>query len=108
MPSSIVLELRRLGHDALRSLEAGNANARIPDDEVLDFAYGENRIVVTGNRKHFIRLHRAGGAHVGIVVYTDGHLPLPTAHRVHAALSDPRAEGRFLARVDGVGHRFTP
>ena len=34
----VVMELRRLGHDVLTSLEAGNANASVPDPEVLAFA----------------------------------------------------------------------
>ena len=36
--AQVVLELRRLGHDVLTTLEAGNANAAVPDDEVLAFA----------------------------------------------------------------------
>ena len=101
-------ELRRLGHDALRVFEAGRANQNIPDEPVLAYADADDRIVVTGNRQDFIRLHRQGQAHRGIVVFTDGHEPVPTAGRIDAALADPRAEGRFLARVDGVGHRFDP
>lgn len=30
--------LRRLGHDVLTAFEAGQANQRVPDDAVLDFA----------------------------------------------------------------------
>ena len=100
--------MRRLGHDALRSFEAGNADRKVSDEAVLAFAHGQGRVVVTGNRKHFIRLHRDGEAHAGIVAFTERYDPVPTAGRIHAALMDPLAQGRFLVRVDGVGYRFDP
>lgn len=34
----VVTELRRLGHDVLTSLDAGNANSAVPDADVLVFA----------------------------------------------------------------------
>ena len=37
-PIKVALYLREMGHDVLTSQEAGNANQRIPDAEVLDFA----------------------------------------------------------------------
>ena len=37
-PIAIVKELRKLGHNVLTALEAGQANQRIPDDEVVRFA----------------------------------------------------------------------
>jgi len=37
----LVMELRRLGHDVLTSLDAGNANSAVPDSEVLAFATAE-------------------------------------------------------------------
>jgi predicted nuclease of predicted toxin-antitoxin system len=53
----VVIELRRLGHDVLTSLEAGNANASVPDPEVLAFASSRQRILLTHNRRHFLKLH---------------------------------------------------
>ncbi len=70
-PFTVVEELRRLGHDVLTSLEAGNANRSVPDQEVLAYAAAQERILLTLNRKHFVRLHgRSGIAHAGIVVCT--------------------------------------
>ena len=40
----VVMELRRLGHDVLTSLDAGNANASVPDADVLSFACARQRI----------------------------------------------------------------
>jgi predicted nuclease of predicted toxin-antitoxin system len=37
-PYQVVLCLRDLGHDVLTVQEAGKANLKIPDEEVLDFA----------------------------------------------------------------------
>ena len=62
-------ELRRLGHDVLTSHQAKRSNQRIPDEEVLGFATGEKRAVLTLNRRDFIRLHLSTkGRHGGIIV----------------------------------------
>jgi hypothetical protein len=42
-----VENLRDLGHDVLTVQEAGKANLKIPDDEVLAFANDNARIVLT-------------------------------------------------------------
>jgi predicted nuclease of predicted toxin-antitoxin system len=57
-PKRVVDELRQLGHDVLTSYEAGRANQKIPDDQVLQFAISRNRAVLTLNRSDFIRLHQ--------------------------------------------------
>jgi len=56
-PLAVVALLRALGHDVLTAKEAGNANLQIPDEDVLAFAASNNRIVLTRNRRHFMRLH---------------------------------------------------
>jgi hypothetical protein len=69
IPAQVVSELRRLGHDVLTSLEAGNANAAVPDNEVLAFARLEGRILLSHNRRHFLRPHQHRSEdHAGIVV----------------------------------------
>jgi hypothetical protein len=57
-PLAVVQRLRALGHDVLTTQDAGRANQALPDSDVLAFATGENRAVITLNRLHFIRLHR--------------------------------------------------
>ena len=70
-PLQTVRELRRLGHDVLTSLEAGNANRSVPDEEVLAFAASGGRVLLTQNRLHFLRFHRGGAVkHAGIVICT--------------------------------------
>ena len=82
----IVEELRALDHDVLTSFEAGNANLGIPDDEVLNFAHSNNRIVVTFNRKDFIQLHKENPNHSGIVVCTEDKDYAGLAKRIDDAI----------------------
>jgi hypothetical protein len=92
-----VLELRRLGHDVLTSLEAGRANRRIGDEEVLQFAARESRALLTCNRSHFMRLHRQNSDHAGIVVCTIDPDPVALAARIHAELSrHPSLKGGLI------------
>ena len=67
----VVAKLREFGHDVLTSLEAGQANKKIPDENVLLFAISEKRIMLTLNRRHFMRLHRVNPEHYGIIVCTE-------------------------------------
>ncbi|HMV41589.1 MAG TPA: DUF5615 family PIN-like protein [Leptospiraceae bacterium] len=80
---SVVLELRKLGHDVLTSLEAGNANKSIPDEDVLSFSINERRILLTFNRKDFIRLHKERSTHFGILVCTDNPDNIFLANKIH-------------------------
>ena len=69
-PIKIVQYLREIGHDVLTSQDAGNANQRIPDDSVLEFAAKAGRILLTLNRRDFISLHEKISNHAGIIVCT--------------------------------------
>ena len=85
-PLPVVEELRRLGCDVTTVLETGRAGQAWPDDEVLRYASGENRALLTLNRKDFFRLHRAQPGHSGIVACTvDIDFP-GQARRIHTAL----------------------
>ena len=53
-PFQVVKTLRNLGHDVLTSLDAGNANRSIPDDEVLAFSTQEKRALLTINQRDFL------------------------------------------------------
>jgi hypothetical protein len=100
-PKRVVEELRRLGHDVLTSYEAGRANQKIPDDQVLAFAMEQDRAVLTLNRFDFIRLHRkTQGAHSGIIVCTrDDADPQALAGRIHAALASTGSPTGLLQRI---------
>ena len=83
-PLPVVIALRELGHDVLTTRDAGKANDAIPDDEVLRFAIGNGRAVLTHNRQDFMRLHRQSPDHEGILVCTDNPDFPALAAKVHA------------------------
>ena len=67
-PIPVVEQLRKFGHDVLTTHEAGKSRLELPDEEVLNFAIERRRVVVTFNRRDFVRLHKKNPAHAGIVV----------------------------------------
>ena len=99
-PRPVVEELRRLGHDVLTVLEAGNANQAIEDADVLAFAISLGRAVLTINRQHSIRLHREQPAHAGIVVCTYDPDFAGQAARIHAALQSNSQLSGLLLRIN--------
>jgi Domain of unknown function (DUF5615) len=86
-PLPVVNFLRNLGHDVLTSLDAGNANQRIPDDDVLKFSTIQNRVLLTLNRRDFIRLLYLNSTHSGIIVCTEDADFKAFANRIHAELT---------------------
>ena len=98
-PVQVTELLRNLGHDVLTVQQAGNANQRIPDDQVLSFAVGQERSILTINRIDFIRLHRHDGEHFGIVVCTNNRNWEQFASRVDEAVRDEESLRGKLIRV---------
>jgi predicted nuclease of predicted toxin-antitoxin system len=98
-PFQVTELLRNLGHDVLTVQEAGNANQRIPDDQVLAFAVGQERSILTINRIDFIRLHQRNNQHFGIVVCTNNRNWEQFAARVHEAVRDEESLQGQLIRV---------
>ena len=99
-PYPVVKCLRDLGHDVLTVQEAGKANQRVSDDEVLAFATENDRAVVTQNRKDFIRLHRLQPNHAGIIVCSDDRDWDALAQRIHAAVTEAEClQGKLLRIV---------
>ncbi len=96
-PLPVAEELRLLGHDVLTIQETAQSGRAMPDEAVLAFAHADGRILVTLNRRHFIRLHNDGAEHSGIVVCTfdpDFH---GQAQRVHSAVEqEPDLVGKLV------------
>lgn len=86
-PLPVVLELRRLGHDVLTSLDAGRANRAISDEEVLTFAISEGRCLLSLNRRHFFNLAKRFPQHTGMVLCTFDPDFVGQAGRINEALS---------------------
>ena len=99
-PMPVVEELRRLGHDVLTIQESGKAGQRMSDDEVLSFAATHQRIVLTLNREHFIRLHQQSADHFGIIVCTFDPDFVGQAARIHAAIGATTQLPGALIRVN--------
>ena len=99
-PLPVVQALRSLGHDVLTVLEAGHADRSVPDEEVLAFAFQENRILLTHNRKHFIRLHADGRPHAGIIACTVDIDFVSQANRIHDAMAQVSDFRGVLFRVN--------
>lgn len=99
-PLPVVEELRRLGHDVLTVLEAGKAEQAVSDEEVLAFATSVGRVVLTLNRKHFIRIHQEQPTHDGIVVCTFDPNFEQQALRIHTALQQTADMSGQLVRVN--------
>ena len=96
-PFPVIMELRRLGHDVLTALEAGQAHQSISDDEVLAFATRSCLAILTLNRKHFFRLHAHSDQHSGIVACTFDPDFVGQAERIDAALLEtPEIAGKVL------------
>jgi hypothetical protein len=102
-PLPSVEELRRLGHDVLTMMEAGQAGQAMPDEAVLAFAREEERALLTLNRKHFIRLHKTRSDHAGIIVCTFDTDFAGLAHRIHTAIASRAPLKGQLIRINRPG-----
>ncbi len=100
---NVVLELRRLGHDVLTAHEAGRANQRIPDADVLAFATQLGRAVLTFDRRDYRRLHGQFPVHAGIITCTDDRDFAALAQRIHNRISALSSLAGQLIRVTKAG-----
>jgi predicted nuclease of predicted toxin-antitoxin system len=89
--------LRSLGHDVLTVQEAGNAGKS--DPEVLEFAISTDRLILTQNRRDFVKLHRENPEHPGMVICSDNKNFVQLAERIHDALSTHDRLQNQLIRV---------
>jgi predicted nuclease of predicted toxin-antitoxin system len=99
-PRGVTELLRQSGHDVLTVQEAGQANQRIPDDQVLAFATGQGRAVLTINRVDFIRLHRMSSDHAGIIACTEDLDRQRLATQIHEAIVAEASLAEKLIRIN--------
>ena len=100
MPLPVAQELRALGHDVLTVAESGKSNSATPDLDVLEFSTQENRVLVTLNRRHFIRLHKTVPTHAGIIVCTFDPEFVRQAKRIHKKVAARKTMHGRLERVN--------
>jgi hypothetical protein len=96
----VVCRLRDLGHDVLTVEEAGQANRKTTDEEILALAIAQGRAVLTFNRRHFIHIHSRVLSHSGIVVCSRDPDVLGMAERIDKSLKDRVTLNNQLIRVD--------
>lgn len=99
-PLPVVEELRRFGHDVLTIQETGKAGQAVPDEAVLEFAVNTKRILLTINRKHFIRLHKERPHHPGLIVCTFDPDFMGQAGRIHTVIEKDADLSGQLIRVN--------
>ncbi|MEW6096827.1 MAG: DUF5615 family PIN-like protein [bacterium] len=99
-PLPVVEELRRLGHDVLTIQEMDKDKQSISDEKVLAFASEQNRVLLTLNRKHFIRLHNVQPGHAGIIVCSFDLDFVSQAQRIHKAIESQQQLPNQLIRVN--------
>lgn len=100
LPFPVVCELRRLGHDVLTTQEAGQAGQAMPDEQVLALASSEGRVLITLNRRHFVRLHLEQAGHAGILVCTFDPDFQALARRIDQALRGQTELNGRLIRIN--------
>jgi hypothetical protein len=98
-PLPAVQVLRSMGHDVLTSTEAGQANLSLTDNDVLLFARQQKRILLTFNRKHFIRLHQESCDHAGIIACTFDPDFLSLANHINQTLQENEPMDSRLVRI---------
>jgi uncharacterized protein with PIN domain len=99
-PLPVVEALRQLGYDVLTLAEDGKAEQKVSDEAVLAAATTQERILLTLNRKHFIRLHNDNANHQGIIVCTFDPNFEDQAKRIHKALEAQENVLGTLLRVN--------
>lgn len=80
--------LSEFGHDVITLHDLDFAGIKYPDEKVLETAKEAGRCVLTFNRKDFIRLHKQGASHAGIVVCTYNRDQTRLASKIHSAIKE--------------------
>ncbi len=98
-PMPTVKFLRNFGYDVLTSQDTGNANQSISDDKVLIFSTLQKRVLLTLNRRDFIKLHQATINHAGIIICTEDTNFEALAMRIHKEISQTTLFENQLIRI---------
>lgn len=96
-PHPVAERLRDFGYDVVTVHQAGRANKKIPDPQVLADATALERAVLTHNRRDYIRMHKASPRHAGIIACTRDPDVDGLAQRIHAAIqAEPDLQGKLI------------
>jgi predicted nuclease of predicted toxin-antitoxin system len=102
-PFPVVEALRSFGYDVLTLSDLDKAGQALTDVAVLKLASDDSRVVLTLNRRHFVRLHQSSPDHSGIIVCSfdldfDGQ-----AKRIRSALGGQSSVVGQLLRINRPG-----
>ena len=99
-PLPVVQHLRKFGYEVITLQETGLAGKAISDEEVLKYSIKQMCVLITFNRKHFIRLHKENPDHHGIIVCTFDPDFKDLANRIHQAISKEDNLFKKLIRIN--------
>jgi len=99
-PLPVVQHLRKFGYEVITLQETGLAGKAISDEEVLKYSIKQKCVLITFNRKHFIRLHKENPEHHGIIVCTFDPDFKDLANRIHQAISKEDNLFKKLIRIN--------
>ncbi len=108
MPASLYLDecvsvhvagqLQTLGYDVVTARNAGNAGRGCSDEEQLEYASAQGRVLITHDIQDYVALarewHRSGRSHKGIIYVPPGLSAGETAARIHTLLD------RYVQQLD--------
>ncbi|NJM66197.1 MAG: DUF5615 family PIN-like protein [Acaryochloris sp. RU_4_1] len=96
-PLPVVKYLRQLSYDVLTVQESGQSGST--DPAVLDYAIRHDRVLLTQNRRDFVRLHRLQPNHRGIIVCSEDRDFQRLANQIHCAISSETKLHNKLLRI---------
>ena len=99
-PLPVVEALHRLGHDVVTMADAGKAGKSLTDEAVLVLAAADDRVLLTLNRRHFVRIHASGRNHACLVVCTFDTDFEGQAIRIHSKIGASASPAGQLVRVN--------
>lgn len=76
------------GYDVVTIQDLGLDRIKFPDEAVLQKAIDLKRVLLTHNRRHFIRLHARNDHHFGIIVCTQSRQHKRLAEKIVEILED--------------------
>ena len=94
LPLMVVQGLIEFGHDVTTREQAGLG---ISDADVLRYAASTGRILITLNRRDFIRIHQKSPNHAGIIICTVDADIARLTERIHQTIiSEANMTGRLV------------
>ena len=89
-----------MDHDVVTIQEAGYSGQSIPDAAIFKYAVDNTRVILTFNRKHFVKLHNENPNHFGIIVCRMDRDVVSLAKKIDACLKKNLNPKNQLFRIN--------